>query len=187
MCTAFDPQPDPDPTGNCWAGAISWNPVDWVQIPVQCAWQWAMIPPGGFNGQIGRFGAAWDGSVPGQWRAWAGGLSFPAGGGNSSCQGPAVPTGVLGTGAGAIGPILPGTIYPFSACSGVMQKAAQTSNAICAAIIIFFGGMKVLRVVLRAFGMYVPEARDPWRPVTEPDGPTGYQWPMEGGPVRGRL
>jgi hypothetical protein len=68
-----------------------------------------------------------------------------------------------------------------------MQKAAQTSNAICAAIIIFFGGMKVLRVVLRAFGMYVPEARDPWRPVTEPDGPTGYQWPMEGGPVRGRL
>jgi hypothetical protein len=135
---------------------------------VQCALKWAFIPEGGFNGQGQRFSDAFDESVPGQWKAWAGNLHFPAMSG-AGCEGPAVPTGVLGTGTANFPALLPGTIHPFDACSGVMQKAAQTSNAICTAVILFFGGLKVLRVVLRAFGMYVPESRDPWRPVNEPE------------------
>lgn len=34
---------DPD-AGNCISGAWSWNPVDWIFVPVKCALKWAFVP-----------------------------------------------------------------------------------------------------------------------------------------------
>jgi hypothetical protein len=35
---------DPNATRNCWAGMVSWNPIDWVFTPVKCALEWAFVP-----------------------------------------------------------------------------------------------------------------------------------------------
>lgn len=51
MCIKPAPPVDPplDPnlqtdTQTCMAGAVSWNPVDWVFVPVKCALRWAFVP-----------------------------------------------------------------------------------------------------------------------------------------------
>lgn len=31
-------------TRSCWGGSWSWNPVDWVLRPIQCAAEWAFVP-----------------------------------------------------------------------------------------------------------------------------------------------
>ena len=38
-----DEDTDPD-TQNCFKAAWSWNPVDWVYVPVKCALKWAFVP-----------------------------------------------------------------------------------------------------------------------------------------------
>lgn len=38
------PVQDPELERNCWAGALSWNPLDWVFTPVKCAFEWAFVP-----------------------------------------------------------------------------------------------------------------------------------------------
>lgn len=51
--TGANPAPAPEPAAapapedtnsNCMAGAWSWNPVDWVYVPVKCALKWAFVP-----------------------------------------------------------------------------------------------------------------------------------------------
>lgn len=40
-----DPDPEVDPNSrSCFADAWSWNPVDWVYVPVKCALIWAFVP-----------------------------------------------------------------------------------------------------------------------------------------------
>jgi hypothetical protein len=38
-----DPSSDPD-SSNCYGAAVSWNPVNWVYVPVKCALSWAFVP-----------------------------------------------------------------------------------------------------------------------------------------------
>lgn len=44
--TGTGTQTVPTEAKNCMAGAFSWNPVDWVFVPVKCALKWAFIPSG---------------------------------------------------------------------------------------------------------------------------------------------
>jgi hypothetical protein len=46
------PIPDPSAPGqNCLAAAWTWNPIDWVFVPVKCALVWAFVPTDGAIGQ----------------------------------------------------------------------------------------------------------------------------------------
>jgi len=65
--------PLPSPTGtattngDCWAGgAFSWNPVDWVLRPVECALAWAFVPSAAaVSGPIADFKTTWNSKPPG--------------------------------------------------------------------------------------------------------------------------
>jgi hypothetical protein len=46
--TTPDGNTDPD-SQSCWGTGWSWNPVDWVVIPVKCSLLWAFKPPDGWE------------------------------------------------------------------------------------------------------------------------------------------
>lgn len=54
--TPPDPQTPPDPSDsssqNCYGAAWSWNPIDWVVVPVKCALSWAFVPKTPLQGRI---------------------------------------------------------------------------------------------------------------------------------------
>jgi len=57
----------PSSNGDCWSGgAFSWNPVDWVLTPVQCALSWAFVPSQAqVSGPIADFKTTWNSKPPG--------------------------------------------------------------------------------------------------------------------------
>lgn len=75
--------------------------------------------------------------------------------GGALCRGPAVPTGFIGDRG-----ILPVEIYPFSACSGVMEKAATTSRIVITAFLAYSLFWTTFRQMSAAFGFTIvnPEA-----------------------------
>jgi hypothetical protein len=146
---------------NCWpSGYGMFNPSNWVLQPVKCALVWAFVPSSVFlAGWGGSMSDGFNASPLGSWINSLGAfghMSIASGG----CQGPGLSTGFLGTVGGQIhdgttGPIVAATIYPFSACSGVMATVAATSNLILTAGISFFGGMRVIQQLGYAFGFKV--------------------------------
>jgi hypothetical protein len=67
--TAPLPGPTTPPTtaGNCWSSSgASWNPLDWVLRPVQCALSWAFVPSSAqISGPIADFKTTWNSKPPG--------------------------------------------------------------------------------------------------------------------------
>lgn len=54
--TPPDPDTPPAPTEsssqNCYGAMWSWNPVDWVLVPVKCALSWAFVPKSDLGGRV---------------------------------------------------------------------------------------------------------------------------------------
>lgn len=139
------PPKNPDaPNENCIAQGWSWNPVDWVYIPVKCALTWAFIPKDG-PGLIARAGDTFNGTGMGDWLgivpAWIDAL--PEGG--VACMGP--PLTVPATMGGA-------TYYPLNACSDPMAKYAQMSRAVMTVVVSFAGVISIVNSVTLAFTGY---------------------------------
>ncbi len=162
--------PDPIPgtavneNDSCWpSGTAAWNPAEWVLRPVKCALTWAFVPSSTFMASWGSgMSAAWNGAPLGQWMgaiSGFGNMNIASGG----CEGPALPTGFLGTASGGgvdnlhvgRGAVLPAVLHPFDACSPPMSTVAATSNLILSAGIAFYGGMRVIRQLGYAFGFQV--------------------------------
>lgn len=121
------PAPDAtDTTGsNCMGGIWSWNPVNWVYVPIKCALTWAFVPKeadleaqtqtvhesvenssiGTFFGAIGDFAGAF---MPGDNET------------NVNCAGPAVSIPAIGL----------NDIHPLDACSEPMATLADYVHTI---------------------------------------------------------
>lgn len=140
--TGTNPGATPGESGqNCLAAGWSWDPVSWVMVPVQCALQWAFVPPKlkvettlqtlqprlEARG-ITPFVAPFMGSLSGL--------------GGSGCTGPAIDLSVIH---------LP-TFYPFSACAEPMSQIASGVSSFFALSLVVQGGMSCIRGVAAAFG-----------------------------------
>jgi hypothetical protein len=142
----FGSQPDPDSGGNCWAAAISWNPVDWVETPVKCALQWAFVPtPQAMSGLAGRAGAAWNGTAPGQWTTAVAGLGPSLQVPSASCQGPPLDF----TGYGGVH----STYYLFNACNPPVSNLATGAKIGLGVLVGVAGALACVRTLGGAFGL----------------------------------
>jgi hypothetical protein len=143
---------DPDGEENCWAGAISWNPVDWVTTPVKCALMWAFVPSDGFlSGTIDGFGTSWGDSIVGD---WFGGIAlivdeFPTPDGDG-CLGPPLTVSLALLGGGSH------TLYPFTACEQPMATIATIVRASLVASMFAAVGFFSLKTIFAAFGWMLP-------------------------------
>lgn len=142
-CTPPAPEGVDTDTKNCLAGAVSWNPVHWVFVPVKCAMTWAFKPDPtklrthaqGIQTQISDkgLGAPIDevGSVV---------ASIPAGGGG--CMGPGIPINLW---------TVQDTIYPVNAC-GDMAPVANSARMFIALSVSLAGAVACLRFLASGFG-----------------------------------
>jgi hypothetical protein len=134
-------QPGTDPA-NCLATGWSWDPVSWVMVPVQCATQWAFVPP------RARIDTDIDFVRP---KLEARGIQpfitpFMTNFGNlggSGCMGPAISLASIHINQ---------TLYPFNACTEPLAPIATGVNAFFSLSIILQGGMSCIRGVAAAFG-----------------------------------
>jgi hypothetical protein len=63
--TVDETPPDVDPdSSNCYGDALSFNPVNWVYVPVKCALKWAFVPKTPLSLRIGRIKTAFEGRFP---------------------------------------------------------------------------------------------------------------------------
>lgn len=139
---------DPDGDGNCWAGVISWNPVDWVTTPVKCALVWAFVPKdSAISDTVTGVGQSFAVTGVGQWFGAFGGIvAASSGGGEGSCRGPAWNVGSTWVTDAQ-------TFYPFSACSGPQAVIAQVVR-IGLTVVVWFGAAVVsLRLLGSAMGL----------------------------------
>lgn len=130
---------------NCIAAAWSWNPVDWVMVPVQCALQWAFAPdPVKTQQHVANLKTRLEtrGIGPIVTTLTS---SFSAAGDSASgsgCQGPPV-----------YFPPLDKTYYFFDACSAPMSQVALISRAVVGFSVVGLGGFTAVRIIASAFGM----------------------------------
>lgn len=131
-----NPQNDSE---NCLAGMWSWNPVDWVYIPVKCALQWAFVPkPGQASQLMTNFKTQYGATGLGTWSAVPASIvsEFPTG--EAGCKGPAmtVPAALGGK-----------TYYPLDACEDPMAQYAQMSKALISLLVVVFGGFSMANTI----------------------------------------
>lgn len=147
-------QPDPDGAGNCFAAAISWNPIDWVYVPVKCALTWAFVPKTNtLQRAVEGVRAPWDASWPGTALADVGGMmaGFPVGAGGG-CQGPGFTVSMALVGGGSH------TLHPFSACSQPMATVAAVVKIALTVSFYMACSFLTIKLVLGAFGWQLPNS-----------------------------
>lgn len=125
------------------AEAISWNPTDWVQVPVQCALSWAFKPDPakiGANVEVIRteIGDKGIGPVIEDFSGVIEGIPVS----DEGCLGPplAVDLGMVKD-----------TFYLFNACDEMAPVAAKTSVFI-GFVVAVSGGLAVIRMIAAGFG-----------------------------------
>lgn len=128
---SIDPNTDamaqPD-TKSCWAGVISWNPLDWVLTPIKCAFIWAFVPTDTDFADVSR---VWDDTPPGVAIAAvkAGVIDNPDLG--DQCSGPHVLIS-----QSVFGQSFHIDAYPLSSCDQPMRGIAATCRLILSCLII---------------------------------------------------
>ncbi|MDQ4213303.1 hypothetical protein [Microbacterium capsulatum] len=134
---------NPEANRNCWAGAISWNPVDWVFVPIKCALEWAFVPRASQVENVkGNISRAWEASSMGQLLASVGsmGAIFST---SSGCSG-------LPFGFDAFGVSFHGRL--FEACSEPWAGVAAVVRGILTGVIALGGFLAVIRYGAGVFG-----------------------------------
>lgn len=133
------------PTKNCIAGMASWNPVDWVYVPVKCALTWAFVPkPEAAGALTATATGIITGVGLGDWLDVPMALvsTVPEG---SGCRGPALamPAQLGGK-----------TYYPLDACGPPMSEAARMSHAFISFAVVVLGGYAALNGLAQALTGY---------------------------------
>jgi hypothetical protein len=132
----------PPSTSSCMSGAVSFNPVKWVYVPVKCALRWAFVPSNSaLTGFTSDVRTAWGNSTPGQW-ASAVGAAMPSFS-ESGCAGPTIDVDIKSVHE---------TIQPFNACSGAGATVAGVCKAVLAAGLVWFGSFAAIRILGSGLG-----------------------------------
>jgi hypothetical protein len=133
-----------DATGaSCMGGAWSWNPVNWIYIPIKCALQWALVPTAETQVQLDALSARASSSIPfsyvGDIVTWFG--TFTGVSATSGCYSITLPLGSF-----------IGDVPVFSTCSGLGAILEDHRGILSVAIYASF----VLPLVWWAWRAYAP-------------------------------
>lgn len=139
--TTPDGSEDPN-SQNCYSAAWSWNPVDWVVVPVKCVLQWAFVPSASdMETLTGNLNTQWRSSTPG---VWVNSLSALAPSGSvSGCQGPHLALHIMNVNVDS---------YPLDACSGNGATVATIVHLAATVVIVCGGFVACLRALGSGFG-----------------------------------
>ena len=144
-----DPE-NPDGGGdNCLSDAFSWNPVDWVYVPVKCALSWAFVPPtGSWDAAVDRVKVAAEGDSMAQWQDSLGSAFSGVSGGNAGCQGPGfnMPDVLVDGG-------MPSPFYPFSSCGSTASQVAYWSHLVATVFLVVLAVVKVVELITSGMGL----------------------------------
>ena len=142
--TLPSPGSDPQTNNDCWSGgSFSWNPVDWVMVPVKCALSWAFVPTTATLTQLST-AASTDLTTQGIGPiVTAVTTNVTKVGGGGGCDGPAVTFS-------AVGIVKP--MHPFSACTAPMSTLAAISYAMTTVVVVLGGGFVAVKAVGAGFG-----------------------------------
>jgi hypothetical protein len=117
------PVTENDPAASsCLSGAVSWNPVDWVFVPVKCALQWAFVPPPGtWENNVATMRDAYKNTPPAVVTGAVSGLVTPftdlqTAPSTVNCEGPTL------TFPQVVANLAPVTLQPFNSCSPLVQR-----------------------------------------------------------------
>jgi hypothetical protein len=123
--------------------AWSFNPINWVYVPVKCAFKWAFVPrPSQVSDNVTEARTAWSGTLPGAWVGALGGLVF-TNPGSYGCDGPHVQVDFYRQSVDT---------YPLKACDGAVASAASVCKLFLTATIIVFGAMGCIKALGSGFG-----------------------------------
>jgi hypothetical protein len=140
--------PPPVPLGDdCFpSGWGAFNPVSWVQQPIQCAMKWTFVPSAAALTEVqttatNDFTSQGFGPV-----LTALSADVAKVGGGSGCDGPEVTFS-------AVGIVKP--MHPFSACAEPIATLASISYAVTTVVVILGGGWALLVAIGAGFGFNV--------------------------------
>lgn len=140
------PLPDPnDATDgqNCMGAAWSWNPINWVYVPIKCATVWAFVPRAAvLDAEVATTKTTLNDTAPGKWVAAAGTVGAAMNHTDGGCLGPRVVWDKLPGGG----------MYPFSACDAPMDGVAAVTHLLATVAITFFGGLACMRALGSGLG-----------------------------------
>jgi hypothetical protein len=130
---------------SCLGKMWTWNPVDWVAVPVGCALAWAFVPNAQaaqakgqqIKDKLDELGIA--GPIVAVQETMA---SLPAGGG---CAGPTIVFSIR---------TVHQTFQPLNACSEPMSTVASLANAAGSLYLVLFGSIGFVRALSSAFGYH---------------------------------
>lgn len=157
---APDPVPDPEnPNQNCLKDAWSWNPIDWVFVPVKCALTWAFQPPPGYlQTKLQDAGDAWSGNALATGTSAAGDVFGPIAAlgddDKPNCLGPLVVIPVPPSGAAN-----DLSIRPLNACNELTQMVLSYWIPLASGLIYLACGMGAYHGITRAAGIYQPTVK----------------------------
>lgn len=142
-CTPPTPEGVDTETQQCLSAAVSWNPVDWVFVPVKCALTWAFKPDlpkleihaNGLRTKVEDKGVGPIITTVGDTVQ-----SIPAGGGG--CMGPGIDFNAWTVAT---------TVHPFNAC-GDMAPIANGARMFIAFAVSLAGALACVRMLAAGFG-----------------------------------
>lgn len=130
-------------TTQCFpAGWAMFNPVEWVLQPIRCAFTPKPETHTQFTARVqNKINTVGFAPVTAAWLA-----AYEGVGGGSGCSGPTINFSMNGVGQ---------TLQPFQACTEPMKTVAAISNGLSTLVIVFFGGLAIVRAIGAAFGLNV--------------------------------
>lgn len=135
---------------NCWAGAVSWNPIDWVYVPIKCSLTWAFVPSSGHMAEtFADLSTDFTGTAFGDWLVNIVSVADALGDGpgGDSCMGPG-----LSIDLGFIGGSQE-TLHPFAACTSPMSFIASVVRTALTVSFWMGGAFFSVKALAASFGL----------------------------------